>query len=65
MALLVLKFGGSSVATSTRIKNVSEIIARLRSENNRVVVVTSAMQGTTDHLIELTKPFSSSSIDIR
>lgn len=57
MALYVLKFGGSSVATPTRIKHVSEIISKLVSNGNRVVVVTSAMQGMTDHLIELAKSF--------
>lgn len=58
MALYVLKFGGSSLATPARIKHVSEIISKLISNGNRVVVVTSAMQGTTNRLIDLTKSFS-------
>lgn len=58
MSLYVLKFGGSSVATPIRIKNVSEIISKFVSNGDRVVVVTSAMQGTTNHLIDLAKSFS-------
>lgn len=63
MSLYVLKFGGSSVATPTRIKHVSEIVSKLVSEGHRVVVVTSAMQGVTNQLIDLTKSFSDSSFN--
>lgn len=58
MSLYVLKFGGSSVATPTRIKHVSEIVSKLVSKGNRVAVVTSAMQGVTNQLVDLTKSFS-------
>lgn len=58
MSLYVLKFGGSSVATPARIKHVSEIISKIVSAGNRVAVVTSAMQGTTNRLIDLAKSFS-------
>lgn len=58
MSLYVLKFGGSSVATPARINHVAEIVSNVISHGNRAVVVTSAMQGTTDRLIELTKSFS-------
>lgn len=58
MSLYVLKFGGSSVATTARIKHVAEIVANFVQSGHRVVVVTSAMQGVTNQLIELTKAFS-------
>jgi len=53
MALIVQKYGGSSVADAGRIKNVARRIAAARDEGNRVVVVVSAMGDTTDELIEL------------
>ena len=60
MSLYVLKFGGSSVATTARIKNVADIVSGFVKKRDRVVVVTSAMQGVTNNLIELTKAFSDS-----
>jgi len=53
MALIVQKYGGSSVADAEKIKNVARRIARARDEGNQVVVVVSAMGDTTDELIEL------------
>ncbi|HET6477876.1 MAG TPA: aspartate kinase [Dehalococcoidales bacterium] len=53
MALIVQKYGGSSVADAEKIKNVGRRIARTRDEGNEVVVVVSAMGDTTDELIEL------------
>ena len=53
MALIVQKYGGSSVADAERIKSVAKRIARARDEGNEVVVVVSAMGDTTDELIEL------------
>jgi len=53
MALIVQKYGGSSVADAEKIKNVAKRIARARDEGNEVVVVVSAMGDTTDELIEL------------
>ncbi len=53
MALIVQKYGGSSVADAEKIKNVAGRIARARDEGNEVVVVVSAMGDTTDELIEL------------
>ena len=63
MELCVLKFGGSSVATAARIKRVAEIIAKLKKEGQQVVVVTSAMQGVTNNLVEMTRFFSESSFN--
>ena len=53
MALIVQKYGGSSVADAGRIINVAGRIARAKQEGARVVAVVSAMGGTTDELIRL------------
>ena len=53
MALIVQKFGGSSVGTIERINHVASRIMRTKQEGNDVVVVVSAMQGETDRLIKL------------
>jgi len=53
MALIVQKYGGSSVADTGRIKNVARRIAAARGEGNQVVVIVSAMGDTTDELIDL------------
>ena len=53
MALIVQKYGGTSVADADRIKDVARRIAATRDEGNQVVVVISAMGDTTDRLIEL------------
>jgi len=53
MALIVQKYGGSSVADAERIRNVALRIAKAKHEGNQVVVVVSAMGDTTDNLIKL------------
>ncbi len=53
MALIVQKFGGSSVADPERIRNVADHVARTVRRGNQVVVVVSAMGKTTDDLIRL------------
>ena len=53
MALVVQKYGGSSVADAERIKRVAERIVATRRGGNDVVVVVSAMGDTTDELIDL------------
>ena len=53
MALIVQKFGGSSVADAESIKRVARRIAHTKAEGNDVVVVVSAMGDTTDELLEL------------
>ncbi len=52
MALVVMKFGGSSVADRERLMNVAGIVTRCAGEGNEVVVVVSAQGDTTDDLIE-------------
>lgn len=53
MALLVQKFGGTSVGTTERIEAVAEKVARFRREGHDIVVVVSAMSGETNRLIGL------------
>ena len=53
MALLVQKYGGSSLADADKIRNVAERIARSRDAGNSVIAVVSAMGDTTDDLIDL------------
>ncbi len=53
MALIVQKFGGTSVANIDRIKAVAKIIAKTASAGNRVVVVPSAMSGETNRLVAM------------
>lgn len=55
MALIVQKYGGTSVSTPERIKNVAKRIVTAKKKGNRLVVVVSAMGDTTDNLIELMK----------
>jgi aspartate kinase len=58
MALVVQKYGGSSVADAGRIKNVAKRIAATRDKGEQVVVVVSAMGDTTDELIGLARRVS-------
>jgi aspartate kinase len=53
VALVVQKYGGSSVASAERIKRVAERIVAARKAGNEVVVVVSAMGDTTDELLDL------------
>lgn len=55
MALLVKKFGGSSVADAECMKRVAKRVYKAQQEGNDVVVVVSAMGKTTDRLIELAR----------
>ena len=55
MALIVQKYGGTSVGSPERIKNVARRVARWRAEGHQVVVVVSAMSGETNRLIALAK----------
>jgi len=58
MALIVQKYGGSSVANADRIKNAARLIAKTKDEGNQVVVAVSAMGDTTDDLLELARQVS-------
>jgi len=58
MALIVQKFGGTSVGTVERIERVAEKVARFRREGHDIVVVVSAMSGETNRLIGLANEIS-------
>jgi aspartate kinase len=58
VALVVQKYGGSSVQDAERIKRVAERIVQTRKEGHDVVVVASAMGDTTDELIDLAEQVS-------
>ena len=53
MALIVKKFGGSSVATTEKIMNVAKRVLSERQPGDQIVMVVSAMGDTTDDLIQL------------
>ncbi|MCX6901002.1 MAG: aspartate kinase, partial [Verrucomicrobia bacterium] len=55
MALVVQKYGGTSVGNPDRIKNVARRVLATQQAGNQVVVVVSAMSGVTDNLIKLAK----------
>ncbi|MFO1364584.1 MAG: aspartate kinase [Burkholderiales bacterium] len=55
MALIVQKFGGTSVGSPERIKAVAQRVARWKAKGHQVVVVPSAMAGETNRLIALAK----------
>ncbi len=59
MALIVAKFGGTSVASPERIKNVAKRLAAMRERGDQVVAVVSAMGKTTDELMGLANAVSS------
>ncbi|MEY4592914.1 MAG: hypothetical protein RIR18_1809 [Pseudomonadota bacterium] len=55
MALIVQKYGGTSVGNPERIKNVAKRVAKFHARGDQVVVVVSAMSGETNKLIALAK----------
>ena len=68
MRIVVLKFGGTSVGTTKKIKKVAEIIEAYRKKNYKVIVVSSAMSGVTNELVkkskEISDNFSDSEYDV-
>lgn len=52
MSTLVLKFGGTSVATTKLIESAAKIVKSEYDKNNNIIVVVSAMSGTTNSLID-------------
>jgi aspartate kinase len=55
MALIVQKYGGTSVGNPERIKNVAQRVLETQQQGNRVIAVVSAMSGVTDSLIKLAR----------
>jgi aspartate kinase len=60
MALIVQKYGGTSVADVERIRNVAQRVAKTYEKGNNVVVILSAMAGVTDGLIEMARQVTAS-----
>jgi aspartate kinase len=60
MALIVQKYGGTSVGSAERIKNVARRVAHWHARGHQVVVVVSAMSGETNRLIALAKEVQAS-----
>ena len=67
MKIVVLKFGGSSVGTIEKIKRIAKIIRSYKKKNFKVIVISSAMGGVTNELIQksrrISKNFSESEYD--
>src|SRR3569833_1913978 len=55
MALIVQKYGGTSVGNTDRIKNVASRVSKYHAKGDKIVVVVSAMSGVTDNLIKMAK----------
>ena len=68
MSLIVLKFGGTSVGSIKKIKYVAKIIKKHHDKKNKLIVVSSAMSGVTDNLInkskQISKNFDKSEYDV-
>ena len=68
MGLVILKFGGTSLGNSKKIKHVGKIIKNYYQKKNKVIVVASAMSGMTNELIkkskEISKNFKKSEYDV-
>ena len=62
MKIVVLKFGGTSVGSIERIKNVSKIVISYLKKRFKVIVISSAMSGETNKLVKLTKKISNNFI---
>lgn len=58
MALIVQKFGGSSLATAEHIRRVARVIAKTKNEGHQLAIVVSAMSGETDRLLKLARELS-------
>ncbi len=58
MALIVQKYGGTSVGTTERIRNVAAKVKKLHDQGDQIVVVVSAMSGETNRLIGLSSEIS-------
>lgn len=63
MALIVQKYGGTSLGSIERIKNAAMRIAKSQNEGNRVVVVLSAMAGETTRLLGMAREASDSPVE--
>ncbi len=62
MSLLVVKFGGTSVANTARLQEVAHKIKQMLNRHDRVVVVTSAMAGATNQLLQQCKDINGGTV---
>ncbi|MDC3089986.1 aspartate kinase [Candidatus Pelagibacter sp.] len=58
MKIVVLKFGGTSVGTIEKIKKIADIIHSFKKRNYKIIVVSSAMSGVTNNLVQKSKKIS-------
>src|SRR6266436_6964736 len=58
MGLIVQKYGGTSVGSTDRIRNVARRVARFHRQGHQLVIVVSAMSGETNRLLALAKELS-------
>ena len=63
MALIVQKFGGTSVGSTSRIKNVAQRVSKWVKGGNQIVVVVSAMAGETNRLFKMISDITDSQTD--
>ena len=63
MKIVVLKFGGSSVGTIEKIKKIADIIHSYKKRNYKIIVVSSAMSGVTNDLVQKSKKISKNFAD--
>lgn len=63
MSLIVQKYGGTSVGTPERIRNVASRVLATQREGHSIVVVVSAMSGVTDNLLKLSRAVADSPTD--
>ena len=68
MAKKVLKFGGTSVGSINRILHAAKIIKKEHDNSHKLIVVVSAMAGTTNNLVEhskgISKKFNKRELDV-
>ena len=64
MKIVVLKFGGTSVGTIEKIKNVANIIDDYKKKKYKVIVISSAMSGVTNELVKKSKKISENFPDV-
>ena len=60
MAIIVKKFGGSSVSTISKLKNIAKQILVEKNSKNNILIVLSAMGDTTDKLVAMSNKASKS-----
>ena len=63
MALIVQKYGGTSVGTTERIRNVARRILETQRAGNHVIAVVSAMSGETNNLLKLASEVAKKPLD--